>query len=149
MIKLFKTLDDILDYAAQREEDSAIMYFELADRMKNPEVAQLFRDLAKEEIEHKQKIQFESLKSGKTVDFNEQIEIMLPEIEENPDALIDISYPEALVMAIKKEELAFHLYTDLAHKVRNNELKQAFLQLAEEEVKHKFRFEIEYEKYSK
>ena len=46
---------------------------------------------------------------------------------------------------MKNEKAAFRLYLDLANKVSNLEQKSLFLSLANEEAKHKLRFEIEYD----
>ena len=46
---------------------------------------------------------------------------------------------------LEKEKAAFHLYTDLADVVENQTQKETFLSLAQEEAKHKLRFEIEYD----
>jgi rubrerythrin len=47
-------------------------------------------------------------------------------------------------MAMKREEAAFNLYTGLAKLAGDEELKRILLALAQEEAKHKLRFEIEY-----
>ena len=52
---------------------------------------------------------------------------------------------EALILAMKKEKVAFKLYTDLAAAVSSADLKNTFLSLAQEEAKHKLRFEVEYD----
>ena len=48
-------------------------------------------------------------------------------------------------MAMKAEKAAFKLYTDLAAATDDDGLKQIFLDLAQEEAKHKLRFELEYD----
>ena len=57
----------------------------------------------------------------------------------------DMSYQDALILAMKKEKSAFKLYSDLAGIAPNSDLKNVFLALAQEEAKHKLRFEIEYD----
>ncbi len=56
-------------------------------------------------------------------------------------------YKDALIVAMKKEKSAFKLYCNLAERAPNNDLKQVFLDLAQEESKHKLRFEIEYDNH--
>jgi rubrerythrin len=46
---------------------------------------------------------------------------------------------------MKQEKQAFRLYTDLAERADNDELRQMFLALAHEEANHKLHFEIEYD----
>ena len=57
----------------------------------------------------------------------------------------NISYQDALIVAMKRERAAFKLYSDLAEKVSEEELRQVFLGLAKEEAKHKLFFESEYD----
>ena len=57
----------------------------------------------------------------------------------------DMSYADALAAAIVKEQNAFRLYTLIASKMHDKDVKAMFLLLAEEEAKHKLKLEIEYD----
>jgi rubrerythrin len=57
----------------------------------------------------------------------------------------DISYQDALIVAMKRERAAFQLYTDMAAKVPDSHLKEVLQGLAKEEAKHKLFFESEYD----
>ena len=46
---------------------------------------------------------------------------------------------------MKKEKAAYRLYTHLAGVAGDKNLSKTFLGLAQEEAKHKLRFEIEYD----
>ena len=59
----------------------------------------------------------------------------------------DMTYQDLLTIAMKKEKGAFKLYTDLANKISDPKIKEIFLGLAQEEAKHKLRFEIEYDEF--
>jgi rubrerythrin len=59
----------------------------------------------------------------------------------------NMKYDEALMVAMKKEKAAFKLYNDLANRAPNESMKNVFLSLAQEESKHKLRFELEYDEY--
>jgi rubrerythrin len=69
------------------------------------------------------------------------------------DYLVDVkpsatmSYQDALILAMKKEKAAFRMYTKLAEKAENPDVKAVFLNLAQEESKHKLAFEVEYDEY--
>ena len=56
-----------------------------------------------------------------------------------------MAYPEALILAMKKEKAAFRMYTVLADQTDNAEVKQLMQSLAMEESRHKLRFELEYD----
>ena len=58
-----------------------------------------------------------------------------------------MDYQQALILAMKKEKKAFKLYLDLAASCGDDNLEQIFLALAQEEAKHKLRFEIEYDDF--
>jgi len=61
------------------------------------------------------------------------------------DAKKDITHQDALIVAMKRERAAFQLYTDMAEKVPEGNLKEILLGLAKEESKHKLFFESEYD----
>ncbi len=57
----------------------------------------------------------------------------------------DMSYADILILAMKKEDVSVKLYTDMAKIAQDEEMKDMFLQLAQEETEHKLRFEMEYD----
>ena len=57
----------------------------------------------------------------------------------------DIDYEQALILAMKAEKAAFRFYHDLASATDDPALKATLLGLAQEEAKHKLRFELEYD----
>jgi len=59
----------------------------------------------------------------------------------------NMNYQEALVVAMQAEKHAYMLYNDLAGKIDDVALKDLFLALAQEEAKHKLRFEVEYDEH--
>ena len=67
------------------------------------------------------------------------------------DYLVDVkpsanmSYQDALILAMKKEKAAFRMYSALAERAEDPSVKALFLSLALEESKHKLSFEIEYD----
>ncbi len=65
------------------------------------------------------------------------------DVEEEPE----MNYQEALILAMKKEKKAFQLYMDLHEAADNENAKNIFIILAQEEAKHKLRLEIEYDEY--
>ena len=56
-----------------------------------------------------------------------------------------MDYQSALILAMKKEKAAFRLYTDLAASTEDEGIRDLFQGLAQEEAKHKLRFEVEYD----
>ena len=139
------SIEKILDFAIEREQEAVDFYLSLAGKVKAPAMRKVFEQFAGEERGHKAKLQ--GVKTGKRVLVTGvavpdlQIGDYLVEEEPGPD----IDYQDALILAMKKEKAAFRLYSDLAAKVEDAELRELLLGLAQEEAKHKLRFEVEYD----
>lgn len=58
-----------------------------------------------------------------------------------------MTYEVALKVAMAREKAAFKLYSRLADSTDNVQMKEIFQFLAQEESKHKLRFELEYDEY--
>lgn len=141
--------EEILELAITREEVANRLFLELASRTKNPEIRKVFEELADEELEHKSKLELEILKTGKVMKstqkpaFEEQIDMG------EPATWIDMDYKEMLLLGIQKEDAAFRFYVTLAANATDEDSHETLLALAEQEVKHKLRFEMEYDKLLK
>ena len=57
----------------------------------------------------------------------------------------DSSYADILRLVMKNEEHSVKLYNDLKGTCKDNELKKVFAILAQEEAKHKLKFEKIYD----
>ena len=142
----FGSVDEILDYAIRKEQEAADLYMSLAGKVEKKHMKVIFEEFALEEKGHKLKL--EKIKEGK-LDFSPlsqkitDLKIGDYLVDTSPDA--DLTYQQALIIAMKEEKAAFRLYNDLAALTDNPEFKQIFLGLAQEEAKHKLRFEIEYD----
>ncbi len=138
-------VNEILDFAIAEEQKAADFYTDLAGKMAKPAMKKIFEGFAREELGHKAKL--EAVKGGqkllssaaKVADL--KIGDYLIEVEADGD----LDYQKALIVAMKKEKAAFRLYSDLANKTDDDGIKTILLGLAQEEAKHKLRFEIEYD----
>ncbi len=140
----FESVDDILEFAIAGEVAANQFYMELAGKMKNPAMAKVFEDFAKEELGHKSKL--EAIKQGEMLEPTEKIaELKIAGYLVDTEPKPDMDYKDALVLAMKKEKAAYRLYLDLAAVAEAEELTNIFLYIAQEEAKHKLRFEIEYD----
>jgi len=142
----FKSLNDILDFAINEEQMAADFYTALAAKMENQEMKDTFEQYALEEIGHRAKL--ESIKAGKEYKFSDAkiADLKIGDYILDVDTTrTDITYQEALIIAMKKEKIAFRLYNDLANSAGDENSKKLFLVLAQEEAKHKLRFEVEYD----
>lgn len=69
-MKNFHTVDDILDFAIENEQNAADFYFELVDTTKDKSIRETFKLYANEEIGHKEKLI--SIKKEGVFHLNEQ-----------------------------------------------------------------------------
>jgi rubrerythrin len=110
------SVDEILKFAIAREIAANQLYMYMAKRVENPELSKVCEEFAKDELEHKAKLELEVLKRGEIVsDFDISDYMMDPGSEE------DMDYKELLSFAIKKEKLSTKLYSDLAGVIKRNQ----------------------------
>jgi len=141
----FDSVDAVLDFAIKNEQDASDFYTELAAKMEKPQMKQAFEGFAAEERGHKAKL--ESVKKGKIAKLSKGkvLDLKIGDylVDQKPSASMD--YQSALILAMKQEKAAFRLYTDLAASTDDTGIRDLFLGLAQEEAKHKLRFEVEYD----
>ncbi|MCB2186745.1 MAG: ferritin family protein [Deltaproteobacteria bacterium] len=141
----FGSVDEILDFAIDKEDEATQFYISMANRVEKPWMKQVFKDFAAQEIRHKTKLQ--QVKEGgelkpsevKVTDLKIADYLVPAEIKPQMD------YQDALTVAMKREKAAFRLYTDLGTRAKDPRIKEAFEALAQEEAKHKLYLELEYE----
>lgn len=138
------TVDEILDYAIAREVEAAEFYTRMAAEAKTAEMRQTFEQFAAEERGHRARLQ--AAKDGKKLapagGKIGDLSIADYAVDVEPDASLD--YPKALILAMRREKAAFRLYSKLAERTVGD-VRDLFLALAQEEARHKLRFEIEYD----
>ena len=137
----------ILEYAISKEVESYHFYMAMSRRVDTDNMREVFEELAAEELGHKARLELEVIKSGKVMTAQEESE---PGPDSNyilseDDALLDLDYMDMLLLAMEKEEASFRTYVTLVAKTRGEQSRELLLALAEEEVKHKLRFQTEYD----
>lgn len=138
---------EILEYAISREVEAYYFFLALAGRVDDPKMRQVFEDLAAEELEHKAKLELEMMKTGKALT-EEQLPPGRPEsdyIISDSDLPLDIDYNDMLLLGMEKEDAAFRMFVNLIPNVQDEQSKEMLMALAQEEVRHKLRFENEYD----
>ena len=143
----FKTFAEVIDFAVMREEESHKFYRDLAEKAKDPFVQTLFMEFARGELLHKKMLltvdaaalenMFEKIvKTQKNLGVAGKIETVA--------ATPDMDFEEALILAMKREDKAFDLYSLLAEICRDDDLSILFLGLAREEEQHRRKIEETY-----
>ena len=140
-----KKFKEIIQFAIQRETESMDFYDRASKLVKHSGTKDLFLDFVKQEEGHKRKL--EEVRAGK---------IVLGKIEKIPNLKIsdymveaelkpNISYGDILRIAMKREERSVRLYTDLNEKNQDENFRNLFTFLIQEESKHKYYIERLYD----
>lgn len=139
------SVDEILDFAIEREQAAADFYSSLAERANSAWMKDMLLSFSKEELRHKGKLK--SVKKGEKLLSSEQqvLDLKIADYLVDVEPQGDISLQDAMIVAMKREKAAYRLYSDLAQKVADAELRELFLGLAQEEAKHKLYFETQYD----
>ena len=146
-MKEFTSINEILDFAIGEEQAAVDFYLQLAIQSKNRQTKKIFEEYAEEEMRHKANL-LSIKESGNFRVPDEKVrDLKIAEylVDIRPSA--NMSYQDALILAMKKEKAAFRMYSALANQADDLSVKALFLNLALEESKHKLRFEIEYDDY--
>ncbi len=146
-MKTFGSTDEILDFAIEREEEAAAFYRSLTDKAKWPWMTDTFEEFAREEDRHKAKLI--GIKKGNLlINAAEKVtDLKIGDYLADPEPSGELDYQNVLILAMKREKKAFKLYSDLAAMIEDANLREVFLSLAQEEAKHKLRFELEYDEH--
>jgi len=144
-MKAFSSVDDVLDFAIGKEEEAAQLYTNLARQTGKSWMRQVFEEFASEERGHKAKLL--AIKQGKLLMpvAEKVMDLAIADYLMDVEASPALDYQDALIFAMKEEKAAFRLYSDLAAATDDKALRATLLALAQEEARHKLRFEIEYD----
>ncbi len=139
------SMDDVINFAIDKEIKAMEFYQQCADRAKNPGIKKFFLEMVEEEQRHR-----DLLKGLDPVSLGD---VKLPEVEnlKISDYLIEVkfheglTYQEALTLAMKKEEKAHAFYAAWQDKCMHEKTAKVFEMLAKEELKHKRKIETIYD----
>ena len=139
---------EVLEFAISKEVDARNFYLSLAEVVKDTQVAGFLRDFADEELEHKTKLEMEFFKNGLVIDTSIKDKLInTSDYVVTNNLMIDMDYKDLLELCIKKEDAAFRFYVSLLPHAREENSRETLLAIIEEEIKHKYRFETEYENF--
>ena len=143
-MKEFRTVSEVLDFAIANEGEAHRFYSELAQWAERAEAAKLFEELAVDELQHR--IRLDAIKAGEvSITLEEVGNLGIADSLEKTEPKANLTYAQALVVAMQREMNAFRLYTRLALAAREPDVKDIFSKLAQEEAQHKLQLEIEYD----
>lgn len=135
MQTIWKSTEEVIDYAIMAEQQAATNYTEMANVAKSRKTRKILLDLAEMESDHKLKllaIKKSGAFSSMVLDLAAMDESMMPSA---PPAQ-DMSPKQAIAFAIKAEKAAQCLYAMLASMANDRGIAQMFKKLALEEKSH-------------
>ena len=144
---VFKSFNEAISFAIDKEQE-AIDFYEMCSKEETfSGTKQMFLDFSNEERKHIQLIENIDEKISSSLET-----VSIPDLKRS-NYLVDteykkgMGYAEILQLAMKREEKAVQLYTDLSQNTTHQSLVQLFKQLAQEESNHKYQLETLYDDF--
>lgn len=135
----------VIDFAIEKEEEAIEFYNGLASKVKNKEVEGELLKIARMEEGHRDKLKKLDVSSGAGIDPVPVRDLKIANYLVEKEPTSDMSWQDVLTVAMKREQAAMELYSDMANVVKDPVVKQLFMDLAAEEKTHKFYFEAVYD----
>jgi rubrerythrin len=141
----FKSFEEAISFAKEKE-NAAVNFYESARQVaKNPGSKVMFAEMADEERKHFKLLGEMREQDLKSFPLEKIQDLKISQYTEEVPFSPDLDYRQILIVAMKKEEEAQKLYSDLANMTIDAKLTKLFQVLAQEEAKHKLKLESEYE----
>lgn len=134
-------LDAIIKDAIQSEADAAAFYAAAAEKMTDASAKALFNELADEERSHEKMLAKLDLSAFKAIPTYDLPDYKTAEGVDKPVLSVEMSFADAIALAMKNEEEAMLLYASLAKVAEDAEQKKLFQALSDMEKGHKARLE--------
>ena len=145
----FKSIDEILAYAIEKEIEAAEFYETLSRQEPFSGAKEMFGEFAAEERKHQALLENFSTDKEKIATYQFK---WVPDMKRS-DYMVDLTYEpgmgyaDIVRLAMKREENALKLYNDLAKKTSDAAGIQIFKMLSQEEAKHKQFLETMYDDF--
>jgi len=145
----FETLEEILEFAIEKEKEAVIFYMDLARQAPYAGARETLEEFSREERKHQ--VMLENLDKDKEKLDEYKFE-QIPDLKRS-DYMVDVEYeksmvyPDLLRLAMKREEISLKLYNELIKKAEKEGLEKIFQMLSQEEAKHKLKLETLYDDY--
>src|SRR4030042_5186129 len=104
-MRKFSSVEEVLDFAINREVEAQEFYIKLAGFVETPEMVKVLLDLVSEELEHKSRL--EAVKAGKSgLDGDKVGNLGITEKVKKTGPNPKMNYLDLLILGMKKEEVA-------------------------------------------
>ncbi len=135
----FESIEDILHFAIEKEEEAAAFYKDVAAQEPFSGAKQTFLEFAREEEKHAALLRDFEGSQDKIAEYKLK---WVPDMKRS-DYMVEMvyekgmHYTDILRLAMKREEKALALYNELQSKTDKDEYVRLFQILSQEEAKHK------------
>ena len=134
-------LKGIIAFAVENEVEAYEFYRDAAERLEDEGLKSTFEDLAKDELEHKRFLE-EFLESNTDeINIDVEADYKVAETVDKPPLSMDMTFAQAIQLAMKNEEEAMDMYQQLADAVTDKKEKDIFIGLRDMEKMHKTKLE--------
>ncbi len=139
------SMDDVVKFAIQKEEKAMDFYLKCASVARNPGIRDFFQELAKEEERHRDLLRGLNVDGLDDIKLEKIEDLQISQYLVDVDFKDDMTYQEALTLAMKKEQKAHDFYAAWGNKCGHEKTSRLFQLLAQEEMKHKRTIENKYD----
>jgi len=139
--------NEVIDFAIQGEKDAVVFYQELQTKSKFQAQKIMLKEYENMEKGHVIVLENIRKKGMQNIAVKEVTNLSISEYLVDVEPSANMDYQDILIVAMKKEEQAQKLYTNMAGNFPGTELETLFLKLAAEEAEHKLQFETLYDEH--
>ncbi|SDY45945.1 ferritin-like domain-containing protein [Tindallia californiensis] len=136
-----KNYKEILKMAVENEVEAHEFYKDAAEKIEDKTLKSTFKELAEEEKKHEMILKSYFDKKQDEMKFDETKDYKVAETVEEQKLSTDMSFKDAIALAMKKEQEAMDMYQQFANASEEEQQKQTFLELVKMEKGHKTRLE--------
>lgn len=134
-------IKDIIEFAVENEVEAYEFYRGATTKVKDQHLKETFQGLAKEELEHKKFLEEFLVSDVNEIKLDSINDYKIAETIDKPRLSVEMSFADAIGLAIKNEEEAMEMYKNLGDACVGEEYKKLFLGLMKMEQMHKAKLE--------
>jgi rubrerythrin len=137
--------NEVINFAIAGEKEAIKFYQELQGKVKFQAQIEMLKEFEDMEKGHILILENIRNKGFEKIEIKEVTDLHISDYIVDVGPSEDMNYQDILIIAMKKEEKANKLYTEMANNFPGTELEQLFRRLAAEEAEHKLKFEKLYD----
>jgi rubrerythrin len=141
------TFDEIIQFAIEKEIEAQDFYKKASEEESLSGSRQMLLDFANEEKKHQEMLENLDKQTVMETKIEPIPDLKRSDYMKKMDYTPGMGYRDILITGMKREEEAVNLYENLKARTENDEIKQVFQLLVQEESKHKLALEKLYDDF--